>query len=559
MKFFVQPEHQAAYDAWFATSPSIPENANPYTHWLLTHYEEARALDPEETMPELGSDSSFGEEDEGQPEPGSEQQPSGVQWPDVLSAGEGAENFLLVDGVLHVASQHGFWAPLSHEALAAYLRFALGSWQERKTVTDAGAQLSGLAHYRPEWLKSVSHGSMNSEPLIQNSHGSVFSLKTGKTLDRKTIRETLTLNSAVPSAEYDPALLENPPDGVNEALRHYGEPLLTRLAWQLLGPHKTIDVINLPVSNAGKSTLAEWVQQAFPNGVEILDAVRELKNGNDFSPLRVALAERLITFVDEADKIETPPPVAVVNELTQGVIQINLKGIQSRSRPRRGNIIMLGADWPNLVSGQGSDTRFQWAWAQDTSAMSQELRDLLFEPDAVRWLSTWMCQWACELYSRGDDGSSDETRAWAAEFLAESADPLPLIMQCIMRPDLQGFVSNTELLAAVEQHSEWDRVAKSKNPTMTKAWRKAVQSVGGKSHRKSDRGGRGWKGVSLAEAPPALSPLDFADNVDIPVYIPHMVPDTVDEVEADLEGYLAKRFNIVEVPNSLPADNGKGE
>ena len=377
-------------------------------------------------------------------------------------------------------------------------------------------------------------------------------------LGRKAVRETLTLNAAVPVAEYDPALLENPPDGVLDALRHYGEPLLSRLSWALLGPKKTIDVVNLPVSNAGKSTLAEWVQRAFPNGVEVLDAVKELKNGNDFSPLRVTLSERLITFVDEADKIETPPPVAIVNELTQGVLMVNIKGLQAKSRPRRGNVVMLGAGWPNLVSGQGSDTRFQWAWAQGTPAMCQELRDLLFEPNAVAWLSTWMCQRASQLFSQGDDGSTAMTRAWAAEFLAESADPLPMIMKSILTPAPQGFVSNVELLAAAEQHPEWDRVGAGENVTMTGAWRKAVQSLEGKVHRKSDRG-RGWKDVSLAEAPPPINFNDFADSVDVSVTYPHRAPDTVDEVEADPEGYIAKRFNVVEVPTSLLSDDSEGE
>ena len=505
------------------------QDGGPCHQWPLENHEQARSLDSLDPAEEPSSfeDGDTAQFEEATAEADTEQRV--FQWPDYLAAGDGAGDFLLVDGELHLANRLGLWSAQSPEVVGGYLRFRLGASQDRKTVLDAGAQLSTLSQVRPEWLQSVSHSAMNHVPLIlQSSTNVVFSLATDDVLNREAVRHTLTLNNSVPVAEYNPELLANPPQGVQEALCHYGVGLLARVAWLMLGPKKVIDVVNLPLSNSGKSTLAEWMHRAFPSGVEILDAVKELKNGNDFSPLRVALSERMLTFVDESDKIETPPSVAVVIELTANVISVNLKGVQSRSKARRGNVEMLGAGCPNLISGQRSDTRFQWAWARETPSLRQELRDLLFEPDAIAWLSTWMCEQASCMYRTGNDGTTDETRAWAAEFLAESADPLPLIMADLLKPDPSGFVSNTELLAAAEGHPERDRVELGRNPTMTRAWGDAMKSVGGRRgrrDRKSDRGGRGWKGVSLTEAAPTLEFVDFADAVDASVTYPRRMED----------------------------------
>ena len=262
---------------------------------------------------------------------------------------------------------------------------------------------------------------MNRRPLIQSQTGNIYDISQGRVLERAEVLDSLTTSNTLPQITYNYSLIENPPPGVVDAVEHYGIDLMSRLAWLLLGPKKVIDVVSLTTSNAGKSTLAEWVRRAFPGGVAVLDAYNELK-AQEFGQLRAAMAENMVVFLDEADKIDTAPPISRINELTADSITVNRKNQQTRQAPRKANAVLLGAGWPDdILTGQGADTRFGWAWNPDTPAMPEGLRDKLMTDDAATWLATWMIETASHLTG---DASTFATRHWASELRTETLDPL---------------------------------------------------------------------------------------------------------------------------------------
>ena len=417
-------------------------------------------------------------------------------WVEVLAAGLRSKNFLLIDGELHLVDAQGFWTPATRGAATAALQTLFsGKPVTGSNINELMTQLAALPHLRPPWLESCHHSSTNRVALVQSVTGVVFDLLSGEVLTPAGVRETRTLAGSVPMVNYQPDL--EPPPAVSELFNHFGQGLFDRIAWQLLGPHKTIDTVNLPVSDAGKSTLAHLIQRALPGGVAVLDAYNELRS-TEFSLLRKALCENMLVFLDEADKVDTPPHISRINELTADSLLVNIKNLQARQTPRRANVILLGGGWPAINTGQGSNTRFRWAWAPEIPAMTPRLRDRLDTDTVAAWLGTWLVNRAASLTG---DASTTQTTAWAAELRQETAEPLVAIMASLLVPTPGGFVGNAELKAAVEQHELYDNITDRKNLTNTRAWRQAIRMVSLEARRSRTADTRGWAEVSLTMTP----------------------------------------------------------
>ena len=432
---------------------------------------------------------------------------AGVDWVEIFLT-HAADKLLVVDGVkLYISLPNGLWTPLwastgtSKLGLGAVqdtLRKIFGAEQNMRNVRECIDRLSIVLAWRDKRVRSCSRMEMNKHPLIETPHGVLFDLRSGETLEPETVRDCLALAGSLPVVAYNPDLLMEPPPGVEEALKHYGVGLMRRITWQLLGPHKTIDVVRMPVSNSGKTTLAAWVQNALGGGGILLDAYAQLKE-REFSELRRNMATKQVVFLDEADKVDTPPSIARVNELSNETIQVNIKFQQEEQLPRTANVILIGADWPAISVGQGADTRFQWAWdAPKTGEMDPGLRAMLMTPEAASWLGTWLVDTAAEMYRARDDGSDEKTRAAAREMVDVAKDPVMAIMADIIGQADNHFLANGDLKAAFKAHELAKELPDVEKLTSAgNRWRTAVTQVvkGAKPHHDGKQ--RGWMGIAL--------------------------------------------------------------
>ena len=128
--------------------------------------------------------------------------------------------------------------------------------------------------------------------------------------------------------------------------------LLRRLAYQLLGPHKTVDSIIMPTSDAGKSTLGDWLLASLPGLVALGDATVLLSNqGVKFTAVGDRLARFRLVVLDEADKLAKPLSSGALNTLTSNSVTIEHKGGgQFRDRPA-GQRHHPGREYPERRAG----------------------------------------------------------------------------------------------------------------------------------------------------------------------------------------------------------------
>ena len=414
-------------------------------------------------------------------------------------------HFMVVDHAgVYVSDPAGFWvslkSPEGEGVLHSLVRDVAGTEQSTGRVSDVRGRLSRLLVEADGYeVQQRAAGELNRHPLVRTQTGAVIDLRHDKNLSPVQVRGRLVTKEAVPTIDYRPWLLDEPPPDITAAVEHYGGgTLLYRMAYLLLGPHKAIDMIRMPVSNAGKTTLAEWVKNALPGGVEILDARAHLRE-SEFPELHHQLTTRMIVFLDEADKIESPPPAARVNRLTDETVWVNRKFQPKQQLPRTANAVMLGADWPAIVTGQGADTRFRWAYdAPQTKDMSQRMRDALMTNDAAAWLGTLLVHLAGECYRGGFDGSNADTEAAARDLNNAVMDPLYRVMLDILMPggpDAQALT--TEIKAMVHAHPLAPELGDIDRLACSPRWKRAItNAVPGVRLGRNNRA-RLWSGLKV--------------------------------------------------------------
>ena len=388
----------------------------------------------------------------------------------------GADDLRVVQGErCYIALPSGFWTPIygSNDNAAGALSLLLDHTQRQAAAETADRDALGASEF-PTILKDsfrhtlhhlrqvmgqlwrvvadpigheipsialVNFDNRKARPTIPLAAGGAIDLTNGDILTPAQVKPLMLLDHGW-SVNYRPELLEpGVTPGGEAGVAHYGPPLLRRMALHLLGGTKCIDSVNFPNSNSGKTTLADWFNDAFPNMVDIIDATKAFRSGGDrFSHATRPLTQRIWVFFDECDKPSEPVTVDRLNTMTNTIIDVEQKGKDPVRIPRIGTSIMLGADWlPFDSSAQGADTRWTWAWYADLPAQTEAWRDGLLNGDGPDYLAAHIVREAIDLYQGGDDtGNHPQVRRALAELMHHNANDLVNTMRDVVaRSDRQ--------------------------------------------------------------------------------------------------------------------------
>ena len=388
----------------------------------------------------------------------------------------GADDLRVVQGErCYIALPSGFWTPIygSNDNAAGALSLLLDHTQRQAAAAAADSDALGASEF-PTILKDsfrhtlhhlrqvmgqlwrvvadpigheipsialVNFDNRKARPTIPLAAGGAIDLTSGDILTPAQVKPLMLLDHGW-SVNYRPELLEpGVTPGGEAGVAHYGPPLLRRMALHLLGGTKCIDSINFPNSNSGKTTLADWFNDAFPNMVDIIDATKAFRSGGDrFSHATRPLTQRIWVFFDECDKPSEPVTVDRLNTMTNTIIDVEQKGKDPVRIPRIGTSIMLGADWlPFDSSAQGADTRWTWAWYADLPAQTERWREGLLNGDGPDYLAAHIVREAIDLHQNGDDtGNHPQVRRALAELMHHNANDLVNTMRDVVaRSDRQ--------------------------------------------------------------------------------------------------------------------------
>ena len=294
----------------------------------------------------------------------------------------------------------GLWFPLdsarSSKAVAA--THELVEYTANAAAEDArnlieqdptGYEVALMAEHYPEWLKNriletATHNlcrevsgrlsGLSSIGSVRNEKGlnGVFQINSGELsdYDRHQVIPledggaiSLHNNDVLTPDEITYLHLENmgwrlpPPDFnlLNQPLpaegamilARYGE-ILKRFAYHLLQTSKCVDIIRVPQSNWGKSTLAELLEGALP-GMIARTSLRVLSERSRFTPSAKLMATKRLVFFDEAGSDKAEISMTRWMELADRQ-HIEEKGKNAYDANRTATAILLGQTWPALDS-----------------------------------------------------------------------------------------------------------------------------------------------------------------------------------------------------------------
>ena len=144
---------------------------------------------------------------------------------------------------------------------------------------------------------------------------------------------------------------------------------------------------------------------AFPGAVSTIPAVDAFKNDGRFSPLAVDLSERLLVFVDEAGAENAAVGNRQLHRLLDPQIAVEKKNIQSVSKRRTANVMMVGHDWPHLnASEQGIERRVGYVEHNESQHGMSRAHYLEFDAEreiCVAYLRAWICREAQRIWNVG--------------------------------------------------------------------------------------------------------------------------------------------------------------
>ena len=403
-----------------------------------------------------------------------------------------SQRLAVVDGGrLFATRSNGMWVDAtasSPRATAAIQHMAIstgleGQWGQRRTDelrTSLFHVLEAPSHYGVAVARS---DDFDRQPLFPLAGGKAVDARTLAVLDPQEIAGYWMLDAITPGLDYRPELLDAPSDHPGRLLAAHYEPdpvrprfqILRRLAYLLLGPHKTVDAIVMPESNAGKSTLCLWVSLALPGYVTIGSAVSLMSSqGQKFTAIQHRLANKRLVFLDEADKVDKPLPPGVFNNLADDHVTVEPKGKDSYDLLRRGNAVLVGASMPAIQLGQGTPERLGWAFdGEAIGRMPSGIRELVSDPEAQAWLCTYLLTAAADLWSQGYDASDGDSREMAARIHHENADPLQAALLEILVQDPDGAVCANEIKAKLAEYQEVPQ----ERVNHSKAFSSALQAV----------------------------------------------------------------------------------
>ena len=191
--------------------------------------------------------------------------------------------------------------------------------------------------------------------------------------------------------------------------------------------------------------------RAFPSAVFKADAIRvqqQLTGSSEFSELASYMTTHKLVILDEINNLDKPLSPGSVNGLTAEWQRVRLMKTDALWLPRTANLFLFGGGVPATQTGQGSDTRFRWAYRP---ARRDELPEGLnnwmrYSPDAPGLFAAYIVRLCAEVHVN-DDTDTPEARAQATEFLnddiQELIDSIDAVMEYTGGDD--DFVSNADL------------------------------------------------------------------------------------------------------------------
>ena len=325
--------------------------------------------------------------------------------------------------------------------------------------------------YQP--VEAVSEADLNrraDHKVIPLAGGGAWCLRENRRLSPADTMPMLLMASGwhIPEPDMAGLLLDGPEiDAMKNVIEGRFAGVFERLAMRLLGPGKTVDVIQVQLSSYGKSTLFEIVKGAFPGSVDVISGKNAFsQQGTKFD----ALGKKLcggpwVVFVDECEKGQGEKPLIIGSEsvtaVTGTVLSVEEKGKPERSMRRTATPVLLGADWPYFnADAQGMKTRFVWALELPDSigVMTTEERELLLSPAALTYLRTWMVAKAHELLTKTDNPDeatrTERSNACVAEMMEARTDPWVIALHAKYREAVAGSVSAKDLTAFFESQHE---------------------------------------------------------------------------------------------------------
>ena len=376
------------------------------------------------------------------------------------------------------------------EASNTYMSEALGHFQLYKA-------------YRPNSVLTLQISDFNHHALYRLPDGQIYELGRQDALTIDEVADTLTLEERVIRLN----LLEdfdNSPVDQREwerVLAHYDDEWWDLVTWLMLEPRKAISAITAQTSNAGKSTFVSMLAKAFPGWIANEGAGGAFKSeGRNFPELPPLLTEYRLVFLDEADKIDPAPSSSVVNALTDDVMRVRLKHVNSEQKARTGNVCFIGAGDPNIELGQGSETRFRWKVdSPNLRPLPAGLREWMLSDVGAQFACNYVLGKAITIRQMGADFRIPDRGYRAAQAFVSEARSNPLddaLRRVCVAGDARDWVSNTDIKLSIKA---WDAdvhvpTGRTWGATIKAAFRGAVTVTRGNPPQ------RGYKGLRLRTA-----------------------------------------------------------
>ena len=254
-------------------------------------------------------------------------------------------------------------------------------------------------------------------PLSGGASAAGYEWATGRLLTAPEMRRKMIRSRDWHIEPPDFGLLDNPSEtaaAVEKMVRERFLPWLERVAVLMLGPNKTLDAVRIPLSNSGKSSFIEALAKAFPGAISFTPGSKDLagEKGDNFNKTSKYLTMSLVYISDECDKPMQPFYDSTMTSLQADRLEVELKGVDSKSMRRIGNLILVGNDWPDWnTDAPGMDARIVWAYNRPDvkTAYTKDHHDLLVSEDGIAWIRAFVLQTATD-YLKAAGGSVSQAQ-----------------------------------------------------------------------------------------------------------------------------------------------------
>ena len=273
--------------------------------------------------------------------------------------------------------------------------------------------------------------------------------------------------------------------------------ILVRLSYHLVTTSKVIDVIRVPQSNWGKSTLSELVDLALP-GMVARTALRVLSARSQFTPAAKYMATKRLVFFDEAGSDKTELSMTRWMELADRQ-HIETKGMDAYDAKRTATAILVGQSWPALdTSVPGVEQRIQWAFTDNSQTqMTSAEREMILSPSGVEFARAYLIVSAHRHLVNGTTGVTPASRQAVAQLIAsESNDLVDALKSFLEEGGPADIVSNAELKGGLETQGVEAPGGQILKRTILQIFREAMPFEG-RSQKHGGQKLRGFSGVRI--------------------------------------------------------------